>query len=61
MKRALPDTVSYGQIKVVAALRHTGAAWFQGDARDAPPEPPLPQQPPAQKQVCGGHVSAQHM
>lgn len=54
VKRALPDTVSYGQIKVVAALRHTGAAWFQGDGRDAPPEPPpqqQPHQPPAQKQV----------
>lgn len=30
VKRALPDTVSYGQIKVVAALRHVGGSWFGG-------------------------------
>lgn len=43
MKRALPDTVSYGQIKLVAALRHVGGTWFGGGEGTPSSQPPAPQ------------------
>ena len=60
MKRALPDTVSYGQIKVVAALRNMGGAWFQG-AADGPPRSRRSRSSLRPRSRCGNCVPAQHI